>query len=91
MCAVRRACASLVPVVCNLCKSVVALCNHKVAYLGAIFLSVTLAHGQPWTNNSNNSNNSYHSYKQVGAEALERQLHPYKQVGAGVKRQVVVG
>ena len=62
----------------------------QVAQSVPILLSVVIEHGQPWTNNSNNTNTSYNSYKQVGAEALERQVDPYKQVGAGVKRQVVI-
>ena len=63
----------------------------QVAHSVPIFLSVAVAHGQPWTDNSNESNNSYNSYKQAGAEALERPVDPYNQVGAGVKRHVVVG
>ena len=62
----------------------------QVAHSVPIFLSVAVAHGQPWTEHTNNSNNSYNSYKQAGAEALERQVDPYKQVGAGVARQGVV-
>ena len=84
--------------VCNSCAIGVQLLQvsccilqPQLAHSVPIFLSVAVAHKQPWTNNSNNSNNSYNSYKQAGAEALEREVAPYKQVGAGVKLQVVVG
>ena len=57
----------------------------QVAHSVAIFLSVAVAHGRPWTHNCNNSNNYYNFYKQVGAEAQGRQVDPYKQLGAGLK------
>ena len=84
--------------VCKSCASGVQLMQlgccivqPLVADSVPMFLSVAVAHGQPWTNNSNNCNNSYNSYNQAGAEALERQVDPYKQVRAGFNRHVVVG
>ena len=98
MCVVRRTLS-----VCKSCASGVqrvqvgcCIVQQQVAHSVPIFLSVAVAHGRPWTHNSNNSDIGYNSYKQVGAEALERQVDPYKQVvagvkRAGVKRQLVVG
>ena len=92
MCVVRRTRS-----VCKSCASGVqrvqvgcCIVQPHVAHSLPIFLSVAVAHGRPWINNSNNSNNYYNSYKHVGAGVVvegqvERQVDPYKQVGAGVK------
>ena len=98
MCVVRRTRS-----VCKSCASGVqrvqvscCIVQPQVAHSVPIFLSVAVAHGRPWTNNSNKSNNYYNSYKQVvGGVVVERHVDPYKQVGAGVKgagvkRQLVV-
>ena len=97
-CVVRRTLS-----VCKSCASGVQrvqvgcwIVQPQVAHSVPIFLSVPVAHGRPWVHDPNNSNNCYNSYKQVGAEALERQVDPYRKVGAGVKRagvkrQLVVG
>ena len=87
MCVVRRTRS-----VCKSCASGVqrvqvgcCIVQQQVTHSIPVFLSVAVAHRQPWTHNSNNSNNYYNSYKQVGGEAVERQVDPYKQVGARVR------